>query len=82
MILASRKFVRAVPEAWISSTVVKDEVKIIKMFFDIPATVYATILLHDTICTITYHTIPDPKSWDRLTLFSLFLMYLLQYLLF
>ena len=82
MILASRKFIRAVLEAWFSSTVVKDEVKIIRMFFDIPATVYGTILLHDTICTITYHTILSPKSWNRLTLFSLFLMYLLQYLLF
>jgi hypothetical protein len=82
MILASRKFVRAVSEAWFSSTVEKDDVKIIKMFYDIPGTVYGTIRRHDTICTIAYHTIPDPKSRDRSILFSLFLMYLLQYLLF
>jgi len=75
---------RAVPEAWFSSTVENDDVKIIKikMFYDIPARIYGTILRHDTICTITYHTILDPKSRDCPTLFSLILMYLLQYLLF
>ena len=30
---------RAVPEAWFSSTVEKDDVKIIKMFYDISAVV-------------------------------------------
>ena len=39
MILPNRKFVRAVPEAWFSSTVEKDDVKIIKMFYDISAVV-------------------------------------------
>ena len=42
MILASRKFMHAVPETWFLSTVKKDDVKIIKMFYDIPATVYGT----------------------------------------
>ena len=49
MILASRKFVRAVPEAWFFGTVKKDDVKIIKMFYDIPATVYGTIPCYGTI---------------------------------
>ena len=63
---------RAVPEAWFSSTVEKDDVKIIKMFYDISAVVsYGH--WYDTI--IQYHIImarPDPKSRDRPTLFSLF----------
>ena len=64
-ILASRKFPRAVQEAWFSKTVEKDDVKIIKICGTIP---YHTIR-HDTI---PYHTIPDPKSRDRPILFSLF----------
>ena len=80
MILVSRKFVRAVPEAWFLSTVENDDVKIINMFYDIPAAVYGTILRHDTICTTAYHTIQDPKRRDHPILFSLFLMYLLHYL--
>jgi len=51
MILPNRKFVRAVPEAWFSSTVEKDDVKIIKMFYDISAVVsYGTV-------TVRYNTI-------------------------
>jgi hypothetical protein len=51
MILPNRKFVRAVPEAWFSSTVEKDDVKIINMFYDISAVVsyghwYDTIWYH------------------------------------
>jgi hypothetical protein len=57
MILASQKFVRAVPEAWFLSTVENDDVKIIKMFYDIPAMVR---LWYCTVCGIVpyYDTIP------------------------
>ncbi len=46
MILANQKFVSTVPEAWFSSTVKKDDVKIIKMFYEIPAVVRSTVLYH------------------------------------
>ena len=46
MILASQKFVRAVPEAWFLSTVEKDDIKLTKMFYDIPATVYGMVPYH------------------------------------
>ena len=48
MILVNRKFVRAVPEAWFLSTVEKDDVKIIKMFYDIPAMVRSMVPYHTT----------------------------------
>ncbi len=54
MILVNRKFVRAVPEAWFSSTVEKDDVKIIKMFYDILAMVRYGLWYG----TIPYGTIP------------------------
>ena len=46
MILASRKFVHVVPEAWFLGTVKKDDVEIIKMFYDIPAMVYGMVPYH------------------------------------
>ena len=56
MILASPKFVRAVPEAWFTSSVEKDDVKIIELFYDITAmvhlwycTVYGIVPYYDTI---------------------------------
>jgi hypothetical protein len=61
-----------VPEAWFLSTVKNDDIKIIKLFYGIPVRVYGTILHHDTICTIAYHAITDPKSWDHPTFFYIF----------
>ena len=52
MILASRKFVRAVPEAWFLSTVENDDVKIIKMFYDNPVWYVYDIVR----CVVLYHT--------------------------
>ena len=57
MILASRKFMRAVPETWFLSTVENVDVKIIKMFYDIPAMVH---LWYCMDCGIVpyYDTVP------------------------
>jgi hypothetical protein len=47
MIVANPNFVCAVTEAWFPSTVKKDDIKIIKMFYDISAMVFM----------VSYHTI-------------------------
>jgi hypothetical protein len=39
MILANPNFVRAVPKVWLFGPVQKDDVNIIKMFYDIPCPV-------------------------------------------
>jgi hypothetical protein len=81
MILVNRKFVRAVPEAWFLSTVEKDDVKIIKMFYDILVMVryglwygtipYQTMARYHMSHNIPYHTgskKPGPSDF----IFSLF----------
>ena len=76
MILVNRKFVRAVPEAWFLSTVEKDDVKIMKMFYDIPATAYGIVPYHTTARYQVYHNIPyhtgSKKPGPSDFIFSLF----------
>jgi hypothetical protein len=71
MILASWKFVRAVPEEWFPSAVKKDDVKIIKMFYDIPATFYGMVLYHTILRRDTFHT-GSKKQGLSSFIFSLF----------
>ena len=49
MFWVNRKFVRAVPEAWFLSTVKKDDIEIIKVFYDIRAMVQSMVLYHTTV---------------------------------
>jgi len=58
MILASQKSVRNVPEAWFLSTVKKDDIKTLKMFYDISAMVWYGLWYHTTAGYHMYHDIP------------------------
>ena len=56
--MTSQKFMPAVPEVWLLSTVKKDDVKIIKMFYDIPAPLDPKISPIVPICTIAIISLP------------------------